>query len=194
VAGYFLGRPDLLYFCDYHHDHRLPAQAFIALFLPYQPLDCAPVPSSEAILGRSVDLARSQLVAQSARLDALDLKAFALLGLDAALVAALIAAKGDLGRRWWLALIGIGFSILLGSIAAAGNEAGVKLGPEPDDFQESADWHSDGDFLEQLLVRLQRSLNENKGFEDHKRSLVSVGGTLLLLTGVYSAFVFAFWR
>jgi hypothetical protein len=145
-------------------------------------------------LESAVGLAQTQLIAQSARIDALDLKAFALLGLDAALVAALLAARSDLGRHWWVAMIGIGLSVLFGTIAAVGTENGLKQGPEPEDFYKSKTWSSDTDFLTDLLAWLQRSLKSNVAFEDSKRGMVSAGATFLVLTGAYSTFVFAFWR
>lgn len=150
--------------------------------------------ASDVALESAVELAETQLLAQSSRIDALDLKAFALLGLDAALVAALLAAKGDLGRHWWVAMIGIGISVFFGGAAAVGTTNGLKQGPEPEEFYLSKPWTSDTQFLSELLTWLQSSLKSNVAFESSKRTLVSAGATFLVLTGVYSTFVFAFWR
>lgn len=152
------------------------------------------VVDEEIALGKSVDLARSQLIAQSARLDALDLEAFALLGLDAAVIAALVGAKGDLGRRWWVALIGVGVSVAFGLLAALVRPAEVSHGPEPSDFYGSVAWDSPAEFMRTLLERLQMSLRANRAAEDLQRGLLAFGVSTLVLTGLYSIFVFTLWR
>jgi len=125
----------------------------------------------------------------------LDIKAFALLGFDAAIAAALISAKDNLGRHWWTAMIGIGISVLLGVQAAAEQDTGVNLGPDTEElYQNATTGTTVVAYLEDLLKRLQGSLTANSTTEDQKRHTLALGAGVLFLTSVYAAFAFTLWR
>jgi len=150
----------------------------------------AGVPSLETMIA----LARTQLLAQSERMDAIDLKAFTLLGLDVALAAALLAGHQSLGRRWWTPIVGLSISALLGFFASRTTPGDLTLGPEPEGFFKSRKLNEDVPFLRSLLVWLSRSVASNAVHEERKRNWLSGGMVILFATVVYSVIAIAAWR
>jgi hypothetical protein len=138
------------------------------------------------MLAALVALSQSQIAAILARSAALETQSFALIGLNTALGAGVLAAQERvLGASWWAPLSGLAASIL-----AAGGAIVVgkyDLGPDPVDFYNRNTADAAG--LAQLLVDLRASAVQCAGALRLKTFVLIAAVTTLAATVGYSAVV-----
>jgi hypothetical protein len=153
-----------------------------------------PSPSDQVYISRTVvSTGVAQLSAALNALDTDDLKALALMAFDAGLMAALIAAgPTDLGRRWYLGIIGLSLSILFAAGALVTRDRLV--GPGPRDFFNRYWESSELDANIQLIAALDKAIAYDRGEEKRKSTMLAWGCAILIPTAVYSAIVFSIWR
>ncbi len=77
-----------------------------------------------------IGLAHSQIAAGLSRAANIDTQALGLIGLDAGLIAIIVAAQGVLGPRYWVAIPGLAVSIVLAGAVLAVTR--FDLGPKPE--------------------------------------------------------------
>jgi hypothetical protein len=90
----------------------------------------APDPGRIAAVESLIGLAHSQIAAGLSRAANIDMQALGLIGLDAGLIAVVLAAQGALGPDYWVAIPGLAISIVVGGSALAVTR--FDLGPEPE--------------------------------------------------------------
>ena len=153
-----------------------------------------PSPSDQVYISRTaISTGVAQLSATLTALDTDDLKALALMAFDAGLMAALIAAGStDLGRRWYLGIIGLSLSILFAGGALVTRDR--RVGPSPRDFFNRYWESSELEANIQLIAALNEAISYDRREEQRKSTMLAWGGAILVPTAVYAAFVFALWR
>jgi hypothetical protein len=140
-----------------------------------------------AALESLIGLAQSQIGAGLARATNIDTQALGLIGLDAALIAVLIATRDVLGPRYWIAIPGLAISILLGGSVLAVTR--FVLGPDPDKLYARivTGEISSEQAITKLFVNLVETDKANKAPLRSKIMRLVVAGGVLVLTILYAA-------
>lgn len=131
-----------------------------------------------------VALAQGQLAALVERGANLDVQALGLVGFDAALSAAVVAAQQILGHLWWIPVPGLVVSTVAGGSVMAVTR--FDLGPSPSDFYSRNRSKGDADGLAQLLADLLAAQERNAEPLRMKTGRLVIALASLLLTVVYS--------
>lgn len=93
-------------------------------------IEIAPDHGRIAAVESLIGLAQSQIVAGLSRRANIDMQALGLIGLDAGLIAIIVAAQGVLGAHCWVAIPGLAVSLVIaGSVLAVTR---FDLGPRPE--------------------------------------------------------------
>jgi uncharacterized membrane protein len=113
------------------------------------------------ILAHSISYAETRLAIQTATMDALDSKAFAVLAVDIAIAAAIVSVRQDaLGRHWWVALIAMAVATAVGLFSLNGLFSGPQVGANPEPI--GTDYRTEEAFLEALNGRLDAAVARNE--------------------------------
>jgi hypothetical protein len=131
-----------------------------------------------------VDLAQAQLVALFDRGGNLDVQALGLVGFEAALAAAIVAAQTLLGHLWWIPLPGLAISTAVGGSVLAVTR--FDLGPSPGDFYTQNRTKADTVALAQLLADLLAAQERNAEPLRMKTGRLIISLVVLLVTVLYS--------
>jgi hypothetical protein len=145
------------------------------------------------ITSAAIDLGLSQLSTVTTSIDTADLKALGVMAFDAAMIAVVLALpRNDVGRHWWLALIGVSISILFGLWSLVARNEQLSLGPA----QLYAEFGASSELEAKtvLLASLSTALDAARSAEAGKARNIALSVTLLIPTAVYSALIFAFWK
>lgn len=144
-------------------------------------------------LRATVGLAQSQLAGQLVTLCNLENKALGMLGVVGALIAADIAGQDALfGRRWWVALIGLGLTAFTCTGVAADSKAAE--GPDPVAFHDQFGSWPEDQAAAQMLADLGSALDTNRERIKAKNEQLGESFSILLMTGLYSIFFFTLNR
>jgi hypothetical protein len=133
-----------------------------------------------------IGLAHSQIAAGLSRGANIDTQALGLIGLNAGLIAVVIAAQGGLGAHGWVAIPGLAVSIVLGGSVLAVTR--FDLGPKPELLYEQIETGlmSGEETIAKLLINLVETDKTNQGplRSKVKRLLIALG--VLTLTILYT--------
>lgn len=135
-----------------------------------------------------VGLAQTQLLAQMLDSDNADGRSVGLLGLNGALVAADLAARGLFGADWWLPLPGLGLSIAILLSLRRGTR--LELGPAPRAFYSTYGGNLRRARLV-LLSDLDAALRRNDQLIVRKERRMAVAVAILGATAAYSTALLA---
>lgn len=133
-----------------------------------------------------IAVAQSQMAAILARGANLDAQALGLIGFDAVLVAANLAAQQPLGHLWWAPVPGLALSIAVGASVMAVTR--FDLGPSPRDFYARNAHNQPNVALRALLADLLASQERNAALLRLKTGRLIAALVVLLVTIMYSAF------
>lgn len=136
-----------------------------------------------------IDLAEAQIAAAHARAANLDAQALGLVGFDAVLVTANLAAQRLLGHSWWVPLPGLAISIVLGASVMAVTR--FDFGPSPSSFYARHAASPRDAALEHLLSDLIASQQNNAQPVHVKTERLVLALAALLLTVVCSTVAIA---
>ena len=145
-------------------------------------------PGRIAAVESLIGLAHSQIAAGLSRAANIDIQALGLIGLDAGLIAVLVAAQGALGPHYWVAIPGLAISIVLGGSVLAVTR--FDLGPDPEWLygQVEAGVNNSGEHVTtKLLADLVDTDKTNKGPLRSKTMLLVIAVSVLALTILYTA-------
>jgi hypothetical protein len=150
-----------------------------------------------------IDLARTQVLAQTIHSDNYDLRLVGLLGFNGALIVVDFAIKDSLlGGRWWVPLVFLAISSFFclwspdftdtaSTAASSGDpEGGVSdLGPSPSAFFVGNREKSAPEFQAQLLADLGQTIGGNEWLIDRKKQHLIWAGYFLAVAGASGAIV-----
>lgn len=141
----------------------------------------SPIRSNEAVNSATVVLlAQNQLAWQQAYAEHVDTQALGLLGFASALIAVDVAAQADLGRGWWLPIVGLALcSTLCIATILAGRR--FKFGPHPALFYEDYGGLDEAEANVVLLTDLCRALDDSP---IHRKELLFTAAFASLLADV----------
>ena len=136
-------------------------------------------PSDEqAILDMLIPRAQSGIDAQLRDSDALDSKALGVLGVTAATIALMVAARDDVHPAWWIPTAALGVAGLL--LLAAVWPRTFDVGPDPRRFYEAMAGRTRLDASRQMLAELLAALDRNNRRIPDKNRLFKAGFALLI--------------
>jgi len=156
-----------------------------------------------AILEAALSLAQTQILAQNEDEASLDGQAMGLVAFDGALVGAVLAAQGLIGKWWWVALVAVLVSALIAlstesivalweALRGRPRSPGGDLGPAAADFYETYGGQQALPARELLLAELRVAFNQNTPRIARKFATIRLAvGTLfvgLLIAGLLIAF------
>ena len=141
------------------------------------------------VLDALIGLAQAQIAALLARGANLDAQALGLIGFDAALAAAVLAAQKLLGQLWWVPIPGLVASMVAG--AAVMGVTRFDLGPSPSDFYTHNKDSPNDTALAQLLADLLATQLRIAQPLRLKTGRLVLGLAALLVTMVYSILLIA---
>lgn len=149
----------------------------------------APDHSRIAAVESLIGLAHSQIAASLARAANIDTQALGLIGLDAGLIAVVLAAQGVLGPHCWVAIPGLAVSIVLGGSVLAVTR--FDLGPRPEQLygQIETGVLSGEETTAKLLADLVETDKTNKGPLESKVTRLEIAVGVLVLTILYTTLV-----
>ncbi len=133
-----------------------------------------------------IGLAHRQIDGSLQRAANIDTQALGLIGLDAGLIAVVLAAQGALGPDYWIAIPGLAISIVLGASVLAVTR--FDLGPDPELLyaQIEAGAISGERVIAKLFVNLVETDKANKGPLRAKTKLLVIAVGVLVLTILYT--------
>lgn len=113
------------------------------------------------IFAHYIDYSETRLTIQTATMDALDSKAFAVLAVDIAIAAAVVTLGQDaLGRHWWVALIAMAVATAVGLFSLKGLFTGPQVGANPEPI--GTNHATEEAFLSELQGRLGTAVSTNE--------------------------------
>jgi hypothetical protein len=136
-------------------------------------------PDEQAVLDMLVPRAQARIDAQLRDNDALDAKAFGVLGVAGAVITLLVAAHNDIHRLWWLPAIGLGVAGVL--MLAAVWPRTFDVGPDTRDFYEKMATSTRLDASRQMLTELLVAVDANDRQLPSKRRLFKAGFGVLVV-------------
>jgi hypothetical protein len=145
------------------------------------------------ILAHSINYAETRLAIQTATMDALDSKAFAVLAVDIAIAAAIVSVRqGALGRHWWVALIAMAIATAVGLLGLKGLFNGPQVGDNPEPIGTS--FKSEEAFLVALNGRLEKALKTNESAIDGLRTRLAFGFIAFMVMTAATICIALAWR
>jgi hypothetical protein len=135
-------------------------------------------PDEQAVLDMLVPRAQARIDAQLRDNDALDAKAFGVLGVAAASITLLVAAHDDIHRLWWLPAVGLAFAGVL--MLAAVWPRTFDVGPDTRDFYEKMATSTRLEASRQMLTELLVAGDANDFQLPIKRRLFKAGFAVLV--------------
>ena len=161
--------------------------------MTFEVVDASSTDEAVANLRAVLYVAGDQLGQQLARIQSVDGKALGGAAIVLALVAAVVAGNQSLwGRRWWAALIGLGFCFI--SFGGVGEEADVSEGPHAQDFFNTFGGQPELQAGAQLLADLQKAIDDNRAIVEKKKADLTGAVNLLGLVLIYSTCLFIWNR
>lgn len=136
-----------------------------------------------------IDLTEAQIAASLVRAANIDVQALGLIGFDATLVAADLAAQQLLGHLWWTPIPGLAISIVSGASVMAVTR--FDIGPSPSYFYARNATIPRSQALARLLSDLLASQQHNAQPLSRKTRRLVLALATLLLTILYSVLAIA---
>lgn len=129
-----------------------------------------------------LDVAQTQLEIQAGAANGRDAIAVGLLGVDAALVAAVVALEPTLGHRYWQPLLAICVSGLFALAALL--QGGVTVGRTPHQLYEELRNQPESEIYRRLIVRIDRAVTTSNRRLIRKAWLLSLSILTIIATSI----------
>lgn len=145
------------------------------------------------IFAHYIDYSETRLTIQTATMDALDSKAFAVLAVDITIAAAVVSLRQDaLGRHWWVALIAMAVATVVGLFSLKGLFNGPYVGDNPQPI--GTNHATEEAFLTELQGRLGDAVSKNETDITDLRTRLAISFIAFMVMTATAICITLFWR